>query len=811
MAHIAYSVTVIEIEVPHCSLTYSVAPCTASLTSSPPTGTRKCFNSLGTCQDRPHFTDAPITLTFSEDLQLYTKISTYGSGQPILDENGLELRDQNGQVIYDGQPTTNKLTYYTNRNIFPFIKTIDFSPSIVSLGGDLGQRATLKVTFKDARHSDTGSNFDKYPADRDYSNPYERGTFWGKFRARNPFLRGRLMHMHNVGLDKDISELETDSRHFIIDSIDGPDANGNFSITAKDLIKLADGDRSVAPPISNGFLSAGINSAAGTLTLAPSGIGDAEYPASGYAAIGGKEIVSFTRSSDTLTITRAQLNTTAQDHSAQDRVQIVLRYAAQDPADIISDLLQSYAGVSSIYIPLGDWQAETAGFLGTVYTLNICEPTPVSDLISELITQMGAALWWDDLDEIIRLQILRSISTTAQRYNEDNVLADTLDIREQPEKRISRVIVYFGQINPLLKLDETSNYRSTESQVSIQSEADEGSAAIKRIFARGIAQGGRTVATRIAQKHLSRYVRPPRRFNFELPRYVGEDPHLGIGARLGGGSPKVESWLFQDDTGARVDIPIQITRHSVTVDRHIVEAEEMLFTQFSEDEIDTTNKTIVFDANENNINLRTRHDEIFSAPSLGDTITCIIANGTIIGSSAIDVPSFEIGDWPVGSPAITINIKVRGRLEGAGGAGGSFVNGHFTAASAGGTALYTRQQINIFLNEGSGAIWGGGGGGAVKQSAIPGLAWAGGGGGGGLLAGAGGSGSQTELNGQSGTTESGGLGGNFSGVIGGSGGNPGLDGQTTADGSGGAAGAAIDGDSFITYTGAGDIRGSQIN
>jgi Concanavalin A-like lectin/glucanases superfamily len=971
----------VEIDVPHCSLTYGVPPCTASI---PTTGSIKCFNSLGTCQDRVNFTDAPITLRFAEDVSLI----------PLA------------------------------ADALPLIKSIDYDPTIVSLNGELGQRATLKVIFRDAPHSDAGPDWDKYAISRNYTNPYQRGTFWGKFRARNPFLRGRNMRLIRGTADQAIAAMET--RHFIIESIDGPTPKGEFSIIAKDALKFADGDRAVAPLLSGGFLTADITAVATTFTISPAGIG-ASYPSSGYAAIGGNEIVSFSQggndantllllhmdqgetgavftdsspsartvtrtganaegdtgqlkfgvstgnfggdfltvpdsndwtfsgaftidcwirvtslaanrgicahitdgannfyrffitttgaltfdvksagvtivtlssaagailvntwyhvaisrtgttwtitkdgvavatvvdadaipnftstfrigaavdgaggtivfqgnidefrvsnvarwsfpftppsdaytAADTFNITRAQLNTVAVTHSASDRVQLVLQYIGANPANIIADLLQSYADVPGAYIPLADWQTEVAGFLGTVYTLNICEPTSVADLISELLIQMGAAMWWDDLAQLIRLQVLRAVATEADRWNEDNVLESTIEVREQPEKRISQVIVYFGQINPLLKVDEKRNYRSTQSETDLQSEADEGSAAIKLIFARGIAQGGRTVATRIAQKHLSRFVRAPRRFELELMRFAGQNPQLGAGIRLGGGVPNVSSWPFQDETGARVDIPVQVTRVNAMADKYAVEAEEMLFTGYGAD-IDPTLHTIVLDSNESDINLRTRHDELYAAPVSGDTVTLIIASGAIIGSSSTTTPALDIGAWPAG---VTVNVHVNGRIQGAGGVGGGIIVGPtYIAAGNGGLALLTGRAINLILNTGAGQIWGGGGGGGSGGG--PGM---GGGGGAGYVPGLGGvdfaSGSDKA---QPGTTEAGGAGTHAGAANGGVGGGPGLAGGTATgnvgvDNAPGAAGGAINGLSFCTKTGTGDIRGSQIN
>ena len=73
---------------------------------------------------------------------------------------------------------------------------------------------------------------------------------------------------------------------------------------------------------------------------------------------------------------------------------LVLQYNADDVADIIRDLLVTYAGAPSAYIPLSAWQLETATFLGTLYSAIIANPTPVRQLISELIEQAALALWW---------------------------------------------------------------------------------------------------------------------------------------------------------------------------------------------------------------------------------------------------------------------------------------------------------------------------------------------------------------------------------------------------------------------------------
>ena len=738
----------------------------------------KCFNSLGTCQDLPNFTGTQ-TLRFCENVW---------------------------DTILPHDVTT-----------FPFIQSVDYQPAIVSLEGEIGQRASVKVLLRDARHSDLGPGFDKYVTERTY-NPYDLGTFWGKFRARNPYMRGRALRLYIGEAGQAVASLET--RYFIIDSTSGPTREGEFTITGQDMLKLASGDRVLAPRPSNGFLNANITTGNQTIAIAPPGI-LSQYPASGFACIGGNEVVSFgTIAGNNVNIAgRGSFNTTDVAHNAQDRFQLCLNYSAMDPADVIKDLLVTYAGIDTALIPINDWHTESTTYLSIVISLLITEPTAVDKLLTEILQATGSALWWDDVNRKVRWQVIRSIPATANRFTEDNVIADSLEVGDQPEKRVSQVVVYFGQINPTIKADEPRNYRSTEVVTDTQSEALEGSSAIKVIYARAIAAGGRTVANRIGTRYLGRYARAPRQFKFELLRFSVEEPHLGGGYLLGGPGPVYPSWPFQDETGGPKEAPIQLTRVASTPDRWIVEAEEMLATAI-DDIIVTTNHTIIFDSNQNEINLKTSHDSLYPAAVSGDTVNCYINGGVFIGANTTATPAFTVGTGWAGG--VTINVFNNGRIQGCGGQGGrataSSGSGSAENGFVGGKAFFTTQNIALQNN---GQIYGGGGGGGGTYS-FPGYT-RGGGGGAGTNAGLGGSatgGTAGNFPGQNGSADAGGAGGGNPafGLAGGAGGGPGAAGSSSVNTSfpgqartGGAAGAAIDGISHITLTGAGSILGAQIN
>ncbi|MGE4340519.1 MAG: hypothetical protein AB7E55_31905, partial [Pigmentiphaga sp.] len=711
-------------------------PCTASVGV---TGERKCFNLIRTCQDRDNFTAGTKTLRFCAP-------------------------SESVDFTLDGAPVV----------VIPSIKSLSTTPGVIHPGVDIGQRESVRVTFQDHPHSDAG--LDKYLADRDY-DPFGRGTFWGKMRARVFSFEGYPIRILRGRYGQDLSEMTT--YHYVVDSIAGQAES--ITLVAKDPLILSDKKKAQAPTISNGLLAADLSDSATSVGLSPSGIGALEYPASGKVAIGGKEICSFSRSGDTLTLTRAQSGTEAEDHDEGDRVQLVLEYSGDSPADIVSDLLTTYTpGVESSWIDLTEWQSEVDEYIGRLYSAEIAEPTPVSDLLNELIEQVGLVFWWDPVNQKIRLQSLRPVSDAAKLYDENLIVEGSLEAKEQPQSRISEVWTYYGLRNPLEPLDEANNYRAAIATVDAESSLDYVNPSIKKVHSRWITDVNRAAASRLNALLLSRYRTAPRKFSFEL--FNNCEP-----APLAGGGFRLKSWALQDDTGAESQVAAQFVSVETRDDRYIVDAEESIFTP-QEDLEDV--KLIFIDSNAFNVNLRSLHDGIYSAAQSGDSVRCIIAAGATIGSSS-SAASFQVGTWPTG---VDIEIVINGAIRGRGGNGGDL-----TRATDGGTAFYTRYAVTVTNN---GTIAGGGGGGDgyvqyVREYPGP-IAIEGGGGGAGVNSGGGGIGAE------SGTATKGGKG--FG--IGRDGGDPGQDGGGAL---GGDAGNAVDGDSYVTFDTLGTVLGPRVN
>lgn len=684
-------------------------------------------------------------------------------------------------VEIDETPQTYRFTYAQEQIRFeaiPSLLGVAVTPAAVDPGVSIGVRASVSVSIRDFQHNIGGSSF-------------HTGSFFGKLRAHRSSLQGLPLRVIRGEAGQDIDDMVTE--HFVIESL-ARSSGDRVTIVAKDILKLADGDRAQAPAVSNGRLATGIDDDDTNVDLAPAGIGDAEYPASGKGNIGGSEIVSFTRSGDTLTLTRAQSGTQAQDHDADETFQLVLEYDGESPADLVYDLLTNYTDIDSSWLPLSEWQEDIDEYIGRLYSAEIAEPTPVKDLLNELIEQTGLVMWWDSVNQKVRLKSLRPV-TGGRLVDASEMMADSFSFKEQPNKRVSEVWTYFALRNPLEQLDDTQNYRS----VLVTPDPDPGDyeqPAIKKVYSRWIAINNRPAASRLNSLLLSRYKDPPRKFTLDLFR-TNEELTLGQGIQLG-------HWSLQDTSGDEITSPAQVVSFERAEDKYRVDAEEMLFTEVEDPEVPAGVRLIVIDFDTYNVNLRTLHDSFYTTAEEYDEILCIIESGVTVGSTSIANPAFDVGDWAEG---VDITVRINGRIQGKGGKGGrgGAAYPEFPAANVpaepghiGGPAFYARYAITV---DNQGEIYGGSGGGAGGVAV--GETGAGGGGGAGAEPGMGG-----DVGGASGTRNAGGSAG---GSGAGSGGNPGLDGGSGDGGPGGDAGAAIDGVSFVTFDATGTISGPQVN
>lgn len=484
-------ITIVEIDQDFCTLTYGNSPCAASIGT---TGSYKCYNTLSTCQDSTNYNKGSLTLRFCTQSSNFPKAGETYQYIPIVESvttNPTELNISNGSR--DSQP--------------------------------LGKRASVTITMRDIPYND--SLVDNYIDDRGF-DPLERSTFWVKFLARNKYYQNRVLRVRDGYIGETVSSMRT--RTYIIDKISGVDSNGRVTITAKDILKLADDKRAVAPAASTGVLSAAITDSATSATLSPSGVGDDEYPSSGKVRI-NDEICSFTRSGDVLTLTRAQNNTVASAHDEDDTVQLCVVYSNASVDDIIYDLLVNYAYIDSSYINTGDWSSETDTWLaGAIFDTVLTEPTGVTTLIGELTTQAGCFIWWDDVNQEIKFKAVRPVNqdTVTEITEDNNIVAESFRIDRKPEERLSQVWIYYKMIDYTESLETPKNFNTLLIKVDLDKESDDqyGEQRIRIIYSRWLDENNNAEALNVASRLLVTYKDNPEYYTFSLD---AKDRSLDVG------------------------------------------------------------------------------------------------------------------------------------------------------------------------------------------------------------------------------------------------------------------------------------------
>ena len=699
----------VEIDLDYCANTAGVAPCTAVQT-----GDAKCFNTYTTCND---------TANFNLTTKTYRFCSPNGGKVP----RGLDA--------------------------IPCLRSISITPAEITAGKGLGLRAACAITMQDFPHSDM--RIDPYVSERTYI-PINRGTYFGKLKARNPFYNGRIMRVYSGYLEQDglFNAANFEVRTYVIEQWDGIDTNGITKITAKDILKLASDDRAVAPKASIGKITLDMTTSTTSVNLTPTGIGS-DYGSSGYVRI-GSEVMAFTRSSDTLTLTRAQKGTTASTHQQGDTVQLCYQVVGQTAQNIVYDLLVNYAFVDPAFIDKSAWDAEQVGYLPRLYNTLVTTPTGVSKLLTELTEQVGFFLFWDEVNSLIKFQTIRpnSLSETVHELNTTkHLLADSVKMRDIVDDRVNEVWVYYGIIDSTKNLTEDSNYSNLyiASNVDDQSQVQNRDVRIKKLQSRWISD--RSAAIELGSRYLERFAKAPIEADFALD---AKDSNIALVDFV-----QIDSPQHQDFSGSPLAILLQIVKRT---EKQTGTTWAFTARQFAFGGATFVNRRVDIDGSDTSLlvdlNLKAAHDKNYDPASLtaGSIVEFVIASGVLVSASTTSTYALtNPNTWPSGV-FVSLVIESGAVVAGRGGDGGDGGDGYDTGFGAfssvvngddgddGGVAIFTDYLISIdnfgIITGGGG---GGGGGGAVVlrtnhygNTSMTDYSFTGGGGGGGWPLGTGG-------------------------------------------------------------------------
>jgi len=655
----------VELDMDFCALRSGIGACTAT-----ETGDDKCYNTYSTCNDTANFDKITKTYVFSEQ----------NADLPI----GLST--------------------------IPLLKSVQFASQEITPNKGLGVRGSVTARFLDAPFPDT--EIDPYWQERTYDTT-NSGTFWGKFKARNPYYENRVLRVRRGYLTTVFDWGNFVDSVYIIDKLDGISKNDDVTIVAKDILKLADDKKALFPQPSNGRLSANIDAVQTSFSVSPSGIG-AEYEASGKVAISG-EIMVFTRVGDVFTVTRGASNTVAEAHNAEDTVQEVGIFTGEKIQDVIYSLLTSYSGISTSYIDKPAWDAEATAYLAGVWSAEIPEPTGINTLVGELTEQGTCRVWWDELAQLIQFRAIKPLpSGLPVLSDESHFLTKSIDVKTDTNQRISTVLIYFAQKLPTEKIDELKNYalRVATPNLEAISSLEYGSNLIKKLFSRWFKSTSQGRANALADSLLKTYRDPPQIIEFSLTPAL----QLKVGDLF-----LAQTRKMQDVTGAIASVPMEVIYAQPTERDDIKYKAQQVSTA-----IPLGNTYLILITDDQDVNLYDYFVNEYGIPDEGITVNFVVlADSLITGSTTANYALTNPDTWP-SDCTLTLEIEAGAVVAGLGGKGGDGVGsftGYYTPSTAGtkgGNAILVESALSVINLGIIGAGGGGGGGGGFTIVRIPG-------------------------------------------------------------------------------------------
>ena len=485
-------IKLLELRQPRCALRFGVAPCTA-------TGTPLCYNTRTTCLDTQNY-DGSGSITWR-----FVTPDTYLP----------DLYSEDGEDI--------------STNAIPSLVSVRTQPTRLNIGAardgesPFGVRSTIDATLNDIPWNDHVGDF--YLDQR--ANP-NQSTFWAKWKARNEFTSQMTMTLYEGYEGQDLSEMQ--SRLFILERVDGPDASGSVRLHGVDPLQLADRRRSLFPrptpiilkdAISAGATSVSVFSSEADLVDAFGNTGAEKYLRIGNEIMRytGQTLIDPDSGEYALSgVARGVLGTTAEEHDADETAQRVGRYEGLSFWLVAYDLLENHTKVdTSAFIDLDQWNAEGNQFLGIFQaTGTVIAPTDVSELLGELSQQGLFSIWWDERSRKIPLLAVRPPQETPIALNDrDHILPGSV-LKEDPNARFTRALVYFDQRDPTRGLTDVANYARGQLRGDLDVELPEtgGEVRTQIIFSRWIRT--EALAIQLASKLLSRYKSTPRYLTISL-------------------------------------------------------------------------------------------------------------------------------------------------------------------------------------------------------------------------------------------------------------------------------------------------------
>ena len=461
-----------------------VDPDSSNLCALVPDPNKKCFNTYATCQDTPNYTATTKTLTFTKQNSALPK--------------------ESGSTVGFFPSITNSSTQSAELNVGA--RRFDLNT--------LGKSSSASITMTDAPYSDNLT--DPYVLERTY-NPLERGTFWGKFLAQNPYYSGDEYRIYTGEAGQNISDM--DYKRYLVDKITLPNSAGTVSISCVDQLRTLDFDKAI-------FLDAGTFTIQGSISQSDVDI-LTNYPVGTTADLPDTlqpyfkiddEVIKFGNLGQQNgfykfeSCIRGQFGTTAESHE-NSTIQLCHYFEKSNvlptaQAGLYYHLKTLYndAGWSDSLLDLTGWETEISTRLSLYDDVKrlVHEPTPTADLIGELQRDCGFFSWFDEYDKKLKIKAVRPEieSYSIDEYN--HIIGGTAQFNVESQDRITQLVFSYDMPNKVLSVDNRDSYSQTHITLTDKANANQYGQSITHVikspWLQSLAQVKRT-SGRIIQRY----------------------------------------------------------------------------------------------------------------------------------------------------------------------------------------------------------------------------------------------------------------------------------------------------------------------
>ena len=495
---------VVEVDVDRCTNVYGTAPCTAAAGAG-----NECYNTFATCQDKANFTNGTVTKKFcsrgvvvpGETVRPYVSGNAAVTPTEIVPSKGLAMRSQTQIKLLDEPCPDHLEDPYSATRATPAQGTF-WSRLLARNTNLVGRVARVRQGY--------------------VVSPWDWATFQTQLfiidSVRGPDDSGAVTLVLSDVLkiaDRNVLPAATDGA--LAADLPAITNSGTAQAGAASTITLA----TAASAVDGAYNTQGVYIASGTgagqrrvisgyvgatrvatvsvawsaqpdstsvYQVIPLGLNvgvdkGAKYtdPATSgkpeYVRV-GDEIIRYTaKSGDVLSwpdeTYRAQFGTLAEDHDADENVQLCRAWIAKRPWEVLRDILTE-AGIDVGYLDLTNWEAEdTSWFNGGDITACISEPEKASGLFSELLQDLNAIAWYDPVGQLIKMLANQPATGTATMdLDGDLFIANSVKVERLDAERITQAALYYNLRSATNNRSEAKNYLAAAINIDLDAQGD---------------------------------------------------------------------------------------------------------------------------------------------------------------------------------------------------------------------------------------------------------------------------------------------------------------------------------------------------